>query len=167
MLPLETATDAKTPSQHPRTRISTNCEDFFEKQAWKCGLEWSGGAETLPIITTIERNNWAKSEDDLSTLGRRTKEFQSFFSTFFDRRRSPKKRWPPLQRAGSRSSGEIFARNFFIPLVQSEFYQEIIKAWLQYPGTGARRRSNRTDKPTDRQTDERTSDFGDPVHKKP
>ena len=32
----------------------------------KQGLEWSGGAETLPITTTIERNNWAKSEDDLS-----------------------------------------------------------------------------------------------------
>ena len=31
MLPLETATDAKTPSQQPKTRISTNCEDFFRK----------------------------------------------------------------------------------------------------------------------------------------
>ena len=45
----------------------------------KQGLEWSDGAETLPITTTIERNNWAKSEDDLSTLRRRTKEFQYLF----------------------------------------------------------------------------------------
>ena len=45
----------------------------------KQGLEWSDGAETLPITTAIERNNWAKSEDDLSTLSRRTKEIQFLF----------------------------------------------------------------------------------------
>ena len=120
MLPLETASDAKTPSQHPKTRISTNCDDFFRKTSKnssenepKYGLEWSGGAETLPITTTIERNNWAKSEDDLSTLSRRTKDFQYLFSILFGQRRSPKKRCPSLQRAGSRSSGGIFARDFF------------------------------------------------------
>ena len=35
MLPLETATDAKTPSQHPKTRISTNCDDFFSENKLK------------------------------------------------------------------------------------------------------------------------------------
>ena len=67
-----------------------------------------------------------------------------YFSTVFGSTIIAKKRWPPLQRAGSQSSGGIFVWDFFIPLVQSEFYQEIIKAWLehQYAGTGARRRSN-------------------------
>ena len=39
---------------------------------------------------------------------------------------------------------EFLHEIFFIPLVQSEFYQEITKARLvhQYPATGARHRSN-------------------------
>ena len=89
MLPLETATDAQPASQHPKTRISTNCEHFFQNPSQnslengsKQGLEWSDGAETLSITNTIERNNWAKSEGDLSILSRRTKDFQCIFSTF-------------------------------------------------------------------------------------
>ena len=68
--------------------------------------------------------------------------FNVFF-TFFCQRRSPKKRWPSLQRAGSPSSGEIFVWDFFIPLVQSEFCQEITKARSQdqYPRTNALCRS--------------------------
>ena len=31
MLSLKTFTDVKTPPQHPKTRILSNCEDFFGK----------------------------------------------------------------------------------------------------------------------------------------
>ena len=35
MLSLKTFTDVKTPSQHPKTRILSKCEDFFSKNHLK------------------------------------------------------------------------------------------------------------------------------------
>ena len=151
MLPLETATDTQPASQHPKTRISTNCDHFFSKPSQnslengpKQGLEWSDGAETLPISSTIERNHWTKYEDDLSTLSWRKKEFKLIFRPFLVNDYRQKNVDPNFRGLDLGAQVKFLLGIFFIPLVQSEFYQEIIKAWLedQNPGTGAPRRSN-------------------------
>ena len=124
---------------------------FFEKQAKialkmkpKCGLEWSDGAETPPITTAIERNNWAKSEDDLSTLSRRTKDFQCLFRPFLVNGDRQKNVVPHFRGLDLGAQVEFLIGIFFIPLVQSEIYQEITTARSQHqcPTTGALRRSN-------------------------
>ena len=150
MLPLETATDAQPASQHPKTRISTNCDHFFSKPSQnslengpKQGLEWSDGAETLSIPSTIEGNNWAKSEGDLSTLSRRTKDFQCIFRPFLVNGDHQKNVVPHFRGLDLGAQVEFLHGIFFIPLVQSEFCQEITKARSQdqYPCTGALCRS--------------------------
>ena len=110
----------------------------------KCGLEWSDGAETPPITTAIERNNWAKSEDDLSTLSGRTKDFQCLFRPFLVNGDRQKNVVPHFRGLDLGAQVEFLLGIFFIPLVQSEFYQKIIKPWLghQCPTTGVPRRSN-------------------------
>ena len=120
---------------------------FFKnkaKIALKIDQKWPGGAETLPIASTTERNNWAKSEDDLSTLSERMKEFQCIFRSFWVNGDRQKNVDPHFRGLDLGAQVEFLHVIFFIPLVQSEFYQEIATAWSQhqYPRTDARRRSN-------------------------
>ena len=67
-----------------------------------------------------------------------------YFSPFFVNGDRQKNVDPHFRGLDLGAQVEFLLGIFFIPLVQSEFYQEITKAWLgnQYPGTDARRRSN-------------------------